>query len=307
MILLYGTDSYRLRQALTASLDEARSRGPVLVDFIDGSAPDASDALATAGSSQGLFGDRRVLVISDVVLAPDLKDVLRQAGTEMDIIGVQDVTRLDAAGKRRVNTVTKLATAHTAYDALQPRERLIWIAAFCKERGRHITPTAAAELHRRAGADTWALALELEKLCAYAESDIDDAAVRTLVANPTELDEWELSNALSARDKRGALTALWRRLRSGAPEQALVGLVASATRTLLTVQDGLQRGLSASAIATGAGLHPFVVSKALKGAREADGGALREAHLRIACLDRDSKRGRADLLDGLFGAILGMR
>jgi len=65
--------------------------------------------------------------------------------------------------------------------------------------------------------------------------------------------------------------------------------------------------LSASAIATGAGLHPFVVSKALKGAREADGGALREAHLRIACLDRDSKRGRADLLDGLFGAILGMR
>jgi DNA polymerase III delta subunit len=304
-LLFYGTDSYRLRQAMQAATADVRAAGPCHLLTINGADDDAGQCLQEAGSAPGLFGERQVVVISNVAVVPDVKRFLKNVG-DMEVIASQDMSRLDAAGKRKTDALAKLIPAAERYDALEGAERLAWMSAFCRERGRNLAPDAAAELVRRSGADTWALAHELEKLCAYAEQTVDEAAVQALVTLPTTYDEWEFSNALAARDKRAALAALWRRLRSGVVEHQLIGLLAAATRTLVTVNEGVHRGLSADAIAKAAGLHPFVVRKNMRSARDADGAALQALHVRIARLDRDTKRGRAELLDGLFNAIVSM-
>ena len=54
------------------------------------------------------------------------------------------------------------------------------------------------------------------------------------------------------------------------------------------------------------GLHPFVVSKTLRGARTADMGRLIRSHTALAVLDRNTKEGTADATDGLFDVILGL-
>lgn len=302
----YGTDTYRLRDAVREAVRALRKRGPILVQTIDGTDADASERLRDALASQGLFGEARLIVLNNALLMPDTELWNAHTIDDVTVIATQDTQGIDAKGKRQLAALLKHRTEATCFDVLEGKERLAWISGFCRERARTITPTAAGELVRRTGTDTWALANELEKLCAYAETAIDDAAVHALVAPPAVFDEWELSNAFAARDKRAALAALWRRLRSGAPEQLVIGLLASATRTLVLVKAGIDRKMSAASISKATGLHPFVVSKNLKSVASADATAIRATHLRIATLDRDGKRGRADILDGLFSIIVGM-
>ena len=131
-------------------------------------------------------------------------------------------------------------------------------------------------------------------------------SVRLLVPAPYRYDEWELSNAIAARDKRGAVAALFKRVREGAPEPLMVGSLASAVRTLMMVRDLADRGRPATAIAKATGLHPYVVSKTLRGAAAYEPHALREAHRMLAALDRSSKEGAADAVDGLFATLLAL-
>jgi DNA polymerase-3 subunit delta len=278
----------------------------VLLQTIDGADADAGQHLQNAMAAQGLFGEPRLVLVNNAVLVPDIEACLSDDSSEISIYITQDARDLNADGKRRLGALVKHVSNAQRFDALEGRERIAWVTAFCRERERAITSSAAAEVIRRTGEDTWALTSELEKLCAYTEDAIDDAAVCALVAPPSVYDEWELSNALATRDKRAALAALWRRLRAGVPEQLIIGLMASATRTLVLVKEGVDRHMPAAAIAKAAGLHPFVVSKNLRSVQSVDAAAIRAAHLRIARLDRDGKRGRADIVDGLFGIIVGM-
>ncbi len=304
--LYYGTDTYRLRQALRALVADARARGPVLLQTIDGSDTDAVQRIQSAAAAQGLFGEPRLVCINNAALVSDIESYLPDDDMGISVCLTQDARGMNADGKRHLAMLIKHVANTQRFDALEGRERISWVTAFCRERERTITSSAAAEAVRRTGGDTWTLANELEKLCAYTENTIDDDAVNVLVAPPSVFDEWELSNALATRDKRAALAALWRRLRAGVPEQLIIGLMASATRTLVLVKEGVDRHMPAAAIAKATGLHPFVVSKNLRSVQSVDAMAIRAAHLRIARLDRDGKRGRADVVDGLFGTIVGM-
>jgi DNA polymerase III delta subunit len=87
----------------------------------------------------------------------------------------------------------------------------------------------------------------------------------------------------------------------------MIGSLASAVRTLVTIRDLAGRGHAAPVIARTAGLHPFVVSKNLRGAMTYGVDALPTALRKIAELDRDAKSGRADAFDSLFSILLAIK
>ena len=298
----YGTDAWRLRHASRTFQATVR---------IDGTSASASDELEHLLKYPGFFGQKTSVVVSDplaIVGLPELlKDTDADSLTDVHLLLVhRNVPKETDDNKKILARLIRMAGTATEFTPLKGAKLLLWVRDYCSEIGGRIESGAAEELLMRTGGESWAIANELEKLCAYTGGDISLGSVRTLVSQPAQEDDWELSNALAARNKRGAISALYRRIAAGAPEQLLIGSLASTLRSLMMVRELTDRGSSSALIAKTTGLHPFVVSKTLRGSRLYEPSALRDAHQNLAQLDRSIKDGLSDGADGLFRILMAL-
>lgn len=305
MILFSGTDTYRMHDAV-AALALQHGLRPHMLDCAD-----ATFAEAYLGTVKypSLFSELRMVVCRNPLAHDGILDLLTTypPGADLTVVLVQPIgAKLPAAATRTLQAFKKCAEYTEQFEPLAGIHRANWIREFCSKRARSIEPAALAELTARNNGETWALANQMDMLCAYASDVITIQAVRALMPTLEQHDEWELSNALCAHDKRRAISALYRRIAEGAAEQQLVGTLASSIRNLLMVGGLAAKGMPAAAIAKETGIHPYVVTKTLQGTAHYDPASLRTAHARLAALDRASKEGRADLLDGAFSVLLGL-
>jgi len=308
--LFYGPDAYQLRTAVSARVTALRAaHGSALtVTSVDCADDDAIMALERPLKYPSFFDEPTIIVARNPV-SESFTDIRKR----YDLNGLPDIIILavqNTSGLRATKALTTIRddadTAH-ALEPLNGKHFITWMTGYASKRGATLDPAAAAVLSSAVGEDMSSAALELDKLCAFARGGvIGTDAVHTLTPRKAEHDEWALSNALAAHDKRGALAALWQRAQEGAPEQLLLGSVAAGIRNLLMVNDLRARHQPAAAIARATGLHPFIVSKTLRGAATADAVRLRRAHAGLAQLDRDGKDGRADVADGLFSLLLSL-
>lgn len=307
--LLHGSDAWRLRAAAAREANAWEATHGARALHLDGTADDTGTELERVLKYPSFFQQRTLVAVTDPLAATDLVALVEDSSglADTDLLLVQGTAaRPTAARKEELRKLARLADRTEAFEPLEGQRLASWVRDYCAERGCDIEPAAVAELTARAGSDSWALSGEMEKLCSFTAPTVTVSAVRTLVAAPTHQDEWELSNTISAHDRRGAVAALFRRVREGAPEQLLLGTVASAVRSLLMVRDLTDRNRPAAAIAKATGMHPYVVSKTLRGAAAADPKRLRRAHAALATLDRHAKDGRADTIDGLFAVLVSL-
>ncbi len=311
LLLIHGTDSYRIQEATEEIIAQHRAKANtalevVRIDCADETAP---DELLRQLKYPSFFGEPRLIVashaahsaIDDILNEYDFKDI-----KDIIFIAVQDTSEKGYDKK----LIAKLTAASQATQELRPltgTQLSAWLQRYCVNAQATLSSDAAAFLVRSVGSDTRTLAQELDKLIAYAHGEpITKPMIELLTPQRVERDEWELSNALAAHDKRSLVAALWRKLHEGTPEQLLMGSLASGFRNLIMVKDLLQRQQASAGIAKTTGLHPFVVSKTLSGARGADASRLTRAHIALALLDRGAKDGRMDMVDGLFSIVLAL-
>lgn len=300
----HGSDAYRLRDAVHAIIE--RAGAGVSTTHIDLTEKNQAEELERILKYPSFFQEPTIIVARNVLanatIAQEALDLLERydapALTDVTIIAIHEASggRESAATKKLTTYLTQHATEYATYDLFTGGQRAAWMRSFCETRGCTLSAPALSVLNARATDDTWGLANELEKLCAYADgNEITADAITTLIPPPIDHDEFALTNALYNHNKRGALSALWQRITEGTPEQLLLGTLASATRTLIAVKSG-----------NTSGIHPFVAGKARTGALAYTDQQLTTAHLSLATLDRSSKDGLADLTDGLFGVLLGL-
>jgi len=310
LILVYGTDTYRMRRSVRDTVATYRgSGGSDMVFEADCAADGADEMLLRPLKYPSFFDDTKVIVAENAACAV-MKDILADfdlpSMSDIVFIAVQD-TSLKSCDKKVLTALQKRADIAEAFPVLTGPQRAAWATEYCRRLGVGIEPAALTALMARTGDDTRRLANELDKLAAYAGTGvIDRAAVDLLTASREERDVWELANALSAHDKRAAVLALWRKSQEGVAEPLLIGSVAAGIRSLLMIKDLRSRSHAPASIAKLTGLHPYVVSKSLRGADAADAERLTAAHLSLAALDRASKDGRADALDGLFATLVSL-
>lgn len=307
--LISGSDTYRIREAVRLLVSDHGRECPCIPQRIDCADTDGADALVQALGTPSFLDSHRLVIARDPLAAADLSGRLAPwaDARDVDLILVQPLDRKPSAAQtRELASLARVCAAIEHCEPLTEGHLPAWIAGFCSFRGRTIAPQASRELIERVGTDSWALAGELEKLCAYAESTITPEMVELLVARPPADDTWGIANALASHDKRGALAALWRKATEGTAMPLLVGSLASSVRTLLTVRGLRAQGMAPASIAKTAGVHPFVVSKNLRGTSAFDDASLAVALRTLAELDRDAKSGRTDGTDGLFAVLLAL-
>ena len=172
------------------------------------------------------------------------------------------------------------------------------VRSIAEEAGAPLEPAAATELLARTGVDPVRLRSEIAKLALYVQGDgrdhIGKADVEKLVAPTIDDAIFLFTDALARRDRAAALRFLHRQLAKGESPEYLHAMLAFQLRALLTVSDGLARGMSEAQLAKEAGLHPFVVQKTAQAVRNLPVARLRSAHDALYRMDRAMKRSQID-------------
>lgn len=271
--VLVGGEGILRRQAL-ALIREGCVSGPVAA---------FNDATFTAGTG----GDTDPLGFADIVrtapmMAPRRLVVIRQieeanvALLEALLTYVQapiDSTVLVLTGEkfpgavggtdrgvRIVNAVKK--TGLVVKLEVEASDRAALARETARQLGAQIEPSALVLLQELSGEDLSALLANVEKCAGFIGSGpgrpgggkITEAVVDEVCVSTAEADSWGITNAIIARDRSRALETLHRLLEDGEPPHKLLGGIAWQLRQVLTLQDGMKRGIPEAQM--GLRMHP---------------------------------------------------
>lgn len=157
------------------------------------------------------------------------------------------------------------------------------------------------------------LGQEIEKLMAFQnfhqKNEIDNQAVEILVKSlDLEVGNFVLIDAIGARDIKKAVTFLNQTLSEGTEPQTVLGQIIYQFRNLLRVKSlHLGTGFpSGETVVRLTGLHPFVARKTSQQIKQFELEELKKIYRRLSELDIQSKTGQIDLPTGLFQLILGI-
>ncbi|MEZ4837387.1 MAG: DNA polymerase III subunit delta [Caldilineaceae bacterium] len=150
-----------------------------------------------------------------------------------------------------------------------PKQLPGWISRYAKDAKIEIEGQAVQMLANFVGADLRRLESELQKLAAYASGRrITAADVQAMVSDASEALIWDLTDALSQRNGRKAMQALYELRRGDANPFYLLTMMARQYRILIKVKDASGAGGGNEFdIAKQVGESPYPVKKAMQQAR----------------------------------------
>lgn len=169
-----------------------------------------------------------------------------------------------------------------------------WAVQRARAKDATLRPEAARLLVSEVGEDLRLLAQEIDKLCIYVGrgGDVRVDEVRLLTPSTRVSRVFDLTDALTRRDRKRALALLHERLDAGESPLGIVAMTAYQTRALLQIKALAERGLRAPQIAQSAGLAPFVVEKSLSLAKQIPFDQLEQAHRALLEIDQGLKLSR---------------
>ena len=157
----------------------------------------------------------------------------------------------------------------------------------------------------RVGNESWALINEIYKLCGYKTGDkIMTSDVALLVADKINLNIFDLIDAISSQSRTRSFQLLYQELENARDPYYILTMIVYQFRNLLIIKDMVDRGFAQKDIAKKAGIHPFVVSKAMRSLSGYGADQIKEIYAKLLEIDINAKLGKADLVDSLYRLIL---
>ena len=189
-----------------------------------------------------------------------------------------DLRRMDLDDKNRFERLTETLGEHCGMVELarvNEEDAMRWIASTATEAGAKMEPDAARELADALGADMMLIASEMEKLLLYTlgKGRITLGDVETMVLGAKQRSLYELTDAISARDRVRALALLQGLLNSSdGGEDAAIGhlyMLARTFRQMLVILEKNVRDSRAiwQALWQGFRMPPFAADDLIKQAR----------------------------------------
>lgn len=140
-----------------------------------------------------------------------------------------------------------------------------WVLRHFSDNGVEFDQSLTDKLVEVCGHDMWSLSNEIDKLCAYisetgkgalTKADIENVCCKTM-----EYDDFQLTNALLAKDKKLVFETLHRQKMTHEPPFTILASIVRMYSELLLVQRLISRGLTNPQIKDATGIHEVKISK----------------------------------------------
>ena len=184
------------------------------------------------------------------------------------------------------------------YEAPNARQLGKWTVDRAAEQNLKLDGEAARTLIQLVGPRQQRLAREVERLAllAHPEKTLSAAQVADMAAGETNLQAYELADAIVAGDERHALAVAERLGEQGEPPGRLLYAVVRRLRDVHRAAELLDAGVRESEAATKLGMPPWLAKRMISAAKKAGRQALEDAICAFARLEIDLRGGglRAD-------------
>ncbi|MFA5886201.1 MAG: DNA polymerase III subunit delta [Patescibacteria group bacterium] len=310
IILLHGADTFRskrflrdLKNKFTKDVDPTENS----LDFIDGQNTTIREINEKINTGS-LFVKKRLVVVENIFknkkdqIFTELDDLLKKIPSgENNIIIFWD-EEINATDKSFKTNAKKLLTFliqqpySQEFKTLSDGQLLTFIKKEAATYHQEIDATAALRLLNLTSSDSWLIASEIKKLAFRSDHKIINlAAVNEMVTGSYDENIFGLTDALSAKNKKLALTLLEEQYAAGLSDEYLITMLIRQFKILWQIRDALDKKINPALLASQLKLHPFVVKKGLLQAKNFDSPSLKKYLNNLIRLDFLNKNSKADI------------
>lgn len=298
IVFLYGEDSYRTKQKLDEIIEgykKSRKSGLNLIYF-DAEQKDFFD-FSDIFRISPMFSEKKLIILKNVFTSENFREKLSEEVKNLEksenVIVIYEQGTVD----RRIK-LFKILTKECKNQEFKPLDNgklKEWARKDIQKRGATINADALELLIRRTGNDLWQLSGEIQKLANFKENaTIKKDDIELLVKPNLESDIFKTIDSLAQKDKKQALSLLYKHMDDGEHPLYLLSMIGYQFRNLLAVKELAEKGLMYASIIQKSGLHPFVVKKTYFLCRQFSFQELKSIYRRIYQIDFDIKSGKIE-------------
>ena len=312
--IFYGSELLARRDALERLKENLDSDGSLATNttYFDAARSSPQEVIA-ACDTVPFLGDHRLIIVDGLLSqatrrgrrADDGEEPPPDAGRWEPLVDYvpgmppSSVLVLTDVGVTSNNALLKkLGPLGEVKQFTTPSERDLpgWVNAHAKKIGLKIDAPAARLLAGLIGPDTWMLASELDKLCAFADGEtVREADVRELVSRANDQKGYFLSDAVVDGQGAKAARLLQELIDDGAALPVLLATVANRYRRIAVAKEMMERSAPGAEIARRVGVKPNIaLDRLLEQASRNSWPTIRWAYGRIIQSELDVKRGLMD-------------
>ena len=279
IIFLYGGDSYRISQKLNELVDGYRIKNPsglnfILLDFLENSAKDFENSLVNAS----LIPEKKLIILKNIEKTDSeklLELVKSQNVSKREDIILVAVSFSDFKNKLSEYLIKKPNQSQN-FKPLKYYEVKNWARKLFNSFDTEITGEALDFLLSNCGSNEWRLDSEIRKMaCFKMRGVISKSYIEELMIINKNQNVFELTDAMSYKNKRKALIALDKILENSEKPTEILGMLAWQIRNIM------QFKLTPKSLK----VHPFVLEKLKESANSFSIEDLKAILLKIIDLD----------------------
>ncbi|KKR02658.1 MAG: polymerase III, delta subunit protein [Candidatus Yanofskybacteria bacterium GW2011_GWA1_39_13] len=315
IIFLYGPDGYRLKQNGSIVMENYRKKHPNGVFFkFDLSTVGEIEKVEDAVKSGSLFGEVRLIVLKNVFSDRASSDRVGELIKTQNILKEKDIVLVIIENQNG----KELSKNKSLFSLLNGKDNMVrnveyleganltkWIKGEFVSRNCSIEQDATRELIAIAGNESWSLVNEINKLCNFKMGGVVKKEDITLLGfKKIDLNIFDFVDSVAGKNKARAYEILFKEIKSGRDPYYLLSMVIYGFRTMLTVKDLADRGMSLDSIVKKARLNPFVARKTYQSASKFSLVEIKNIYGHLLDMDTRSKEGAINLTDSLFSFVL---
>jgi len=302
IILLYGKETFRLREKLSDIIGEysrKNSSGLNLRYFEEGA--DFED-INDCRKQVSMFDEKKLTVVYNPFSSNKTKEgLLKELST---VIESDDVFIFTQEGELKKGD--KLFKKLLDFQKKDPKRIIVqefpslslakislWIKGEFKKRGAEIEKEAVEELKKRCGGDLWRLDSEIDKLSLY-KKNITKKDVQETVAGGVEVSIFPTIDAIAEKKREEALFLLYDHLKKGDSPLYVFSMIVYQFRNLLIIADFIEKNIKYEEAKKKSGMHPFVFKKTYGQAKKFSLGELSKIYGKLFEMDLKIKTGQID-------------
>ncbi len=298
----YGDDTYSMSQKIAHwKIEFEKKYGDLNTSLFEGSQYKPAEIIDCA-QSMPFLAEKRLVIVKNTLNEFD-SESLEPVGEF--VTNVPDTTIVIFAELRgvdkRLSLYKKLIknAQCTEFKKIEGKSLTQWIAQHAKKCGGEMDTNACQHLADIVGGDLFRLENEVVKLVNYAANrpvtvkDVDKMVVSTLTTSI-----FKLTDALSQKNNKTALTELHTLIESGEELHGILFMIMRQFRIITEIKDLSDRKKSREEIVGLTKEHPFVVSNTLAQTRNFSMSQLKKAYDLLLDIDTRLKTGGIKVTTG---------
>ena len=297
IILLYGEDTFRLRQKLIEVIEEYKAKhktGLNLARFEENNLD--FDKIKEKIESVSMFDEKKLIILENALKNKIFSEEFLKYIKKNKIKDDQSIiVVIYQEGKLTRPSLPRQVSMFEEFKLLSDNDLINWLKKQMSENKANISQGALRKLVTYIGSDLWQLNNELNKLMSYkVGQSINEDDIDLLVKSKIDTDIFKTLDALAKRDKKTAFRLLHEHLEQGENEIYLFSMFVYQIRVLLKLKDLIEKGTPFYNLPKLSGLHPFVVKKSSEQLKNFGFEQLKGIYKYLLKIELGLKKGRLD-------------